>query len=152
MARQAYSRRPAALFMTPAITGLLARHTGLEVDAEQARDGLGCLHRLNLITEDPCSGTRTVRVHALVQRATRDALPATRFAALASAAADALLGIWPDPERDAALGQVLRANTDTLAAGATSAARHPLWALGPAAVFLPEAAAVLDTLISGYLG
>ncbi|MEQ0560987.1 tetratricopeptide repeat protein [Amycolatopsis sp. NEAU-NG30] len=107
---------PAALFTTSAVTDLLGDHVGREVGAEQACDGLGCLSRLNLITLDPASETRTVRVHALVQRATHDALPSQRHAALAAAAGDALLEIWPDPERDAALGQVLRANTDALAA------------------------------------
>ncbi|GAA1971890.1 hypothetical protein GCM10009754_52910 [Amycolatopsis minnesotensis] len=56
-----------------------------------------------------------MRVHALVQRATRDALPTQRLPAAARAAANALLHIWPEIERDAALGQLLRANTDTLA-------------------------------------
>ncbi|MCR6483216.1 tetratricopeptide repeat protein [Amycolatopsis sp. OK19-0408] len=109
---------PAALFTTSAITELLARRTGGEIDAEQARDGLGCLHRLNLITLDPHSDTRTVRVHALVQRATREALPSHHYASLTDAAAEALLAIWPNPERDTALGQVLCANTEVLAAAA----------------------------------
>ncbi|WP_410635517.1 tetratricopeptide repeat protein [Amycolatopsis sp. cmx-4-83] len=65
---------PATLFTAPAITELLTGRTGRDVDAEQARDGLGCLHRLNLITLDPRSDTRTVRVHALVQRANTEAL------------------------------------------------------------------------------
>ncbi len=106
---------PAAVFTTPEVTGLLADHTGVEVNAEQARDGLGCLHRLNLITLDPGSEIRTVRVHALVQRATRDSLPTPRLAEVTRVAADAVLAVWPDPERDAALGQVLRANTEVLA-------------------------------------
>ncbi|MET8853500.1 tetratricopeptide repeat protein [Amycolatopsis sp. NPDC004625] len=109
---------PAAVFTTPAVTGLLARHTGREVDVENARDGLGCLHRLNLITLDPRSDTRTVRVHALVQRATRDPLPGPRLAELTNAVGEALLGIWPHPERDTTLGQVLRANTEALAEAA----------------------------------
>ncbi|MEV7046192.1 NB-ARC domain-containing protein [Amycolatopsis sp. NPDC051061] len=114
---------PAALFTTPTVTDLLSSHTGREVDAEQAHDGLGCLHRLNLITLDPSSDTRTVQVHALVQRATRDALTAPQLRALAGAAADALLGIWPDTERDTTLGQVLGANTDAL----TETAGEHLW-------------------------
>jgi hypothetical protein len=106
---------PADLFTTPAVTDLLAAGAGGEVDAEQARDGLGCLHRLNLISLDTESPTRAVRVHALVQRATRDALPTLQLPAVARAAADALLHVWPEIERDTALEQVLRANTDALA-------------------------------------
>jgi hypothetical protein len=103
---------PNDVFTTPPATDLVAQCTGREVNAEQARDGLGCLHRLNLITLAPGSG---VRVHALVQRATRDALPAQQLRAVARAAADALLHVWPEPERDTALVQVLRANSDALA-------------------------------------
>ncbi|WP_290050011.1 NB-ARC domain-containing protein, partial [Amycolatopsis solani] len=121
---------PAAVFTDPLVTGLLASHCGREVDAEQARDGLGCLHRLNLIALDRSSEARTVRVHALVQRATREALAAPRLVVVAYAAAGALLHIWPDLERDAALGQVLRANTEILA----EAAGESLWELGGHAV------------------
>jgi hypothetical protein len=106
---------PADLFTCPAVINLLAIGTGREVDAEQARDGLGCLHRLNLITMDLSPVSAAVRVHALVQRATRDTMPPERLAAVTSAAADALLHIWPEIERDTTLGQVLRANTDALA-------------------------------------
>ncbi|WP_439657750.1 tetratricopeptide repeat protein [Lentzea sp. HUAS TT2] len=106
---------PADLFTSPPITDLLASGTGGEVDAERASDGLRCLHRLNLITLNQGTVSAAVRVHALVQRATRDTLPALRLAEVTSAAADALMHIWPETERDTALGQVLRANTDALA-------------------------------------
>ncbi|WP_370964702.1 tetratricopeptide repeat protein [Amycolatopsis sp. cg9] len=114
---------PVALFTAPSVTGLLAGRTECEVDAEQAWDGLGCLHRLNLITLDPRSDIRMVRVHALVQRATRDALPAPRLKTAVHAAADALWHIWPNPEPDIALEQVLRGNTDAMA----EAAGQHLW-------------------------
>ncbi len=114
---------PAALFTTSPITGLLARRTGVEVDAERARDGLGCLHRLNLITLDSRSDTPTVRVHALVQRATRDALPPQRLTALAVAVADALLASWPDDLLNPDLAAGYRANTLTL----HDHARDALW-------------------------
>jgi hypothetical protein len=114
---------PTDLFATPAVTDLLAAGAGGEVDAEQARDGLGCLHRLNLISLDTKLPTRAVRVHALVQRAARDALPAPQLPTVARAAADALLHIWPGTKGDAALEQVLRANSSALA---DSAGDH-LW-------------------------
>ncbi|WP_165960887.1 NB-ARC domain-containing protein, partial [Actinocrispum wychmicini] len=105
---------PADVFMTPAVTDLLTSTLGRDVDAEQARDGLGCLHRLSLINLDPGSIARAVRIHALVQRVVRDTLPSRRLPIVVHAAADALLQIWPYVERDTALGQVLRANADAL--------------------------------------
>ncbi|MEV6825625.1 tetratricopeptide repeat protein [Amycolatopsis sp. NPDC051102] len=114
---------PANLFTTPAVTDLLTAATGREVDAEQAFDGLWCLHRLNLINLDANSVSRAVRVHALVQRATRDALQVPQLPAVTRAAADALKHIWPGIERNTALEQVLRANTDALA----DVAGEPLW-------------------------
>ncbi|WP_208720293.1 tetratricopeptide repeat protein [Amycolatopsis circi] len=104
---------PSALFSSSAVVQLVAARTGGEAAAELARDGLGCLHRLNLITRDPRQGI--VRMHAMVQRATRDALPSGRRRDLALTAADALLRIWPNDERDAVLGQMLRANAAALA-------------------------------------
>ena len=112
---------PTDLFASPAITRLLASGTGGAVNAEQARDGLGCLHRLNLITWDVESGT--VRMHTLVQRAVRDAQPAGRRLEVARSVGDALVHIWPDVERDMALGHVLRANAAALA---DAAGKH-LW-------------------------
>ncbi|MEV6620307.1 tetratricopeptide repeat protein [Amycolatopsis sp. NPDC051106] len=106
---------PAELFTSPPVVALLSVDSEREVDAEQARDGLGCLHRLNLIALHPDSMSRAVRVHALIQRATRDTLLAQKLPDVAYAAADALLQIWPEVERDAALGQVLRGNADALA-------------------------------------
>ncbi|HEY0807000.1 MAG TPA: tetratricopeptide repeat protein, partial [Pseudonocardiaceae bacterium] len=106
---------PLELFTAPAVLEVLATATGREVPGEDAVDGLGCLQRLSLITLDPHSSARAVRVHALVQRATRDRLPQDRLAVIVCAVADALLRVWPDIERDTAVGQVLRANTDALA-------------------------------------
>ncbi|MFE0022609.1 tetratricopeptide repeat protein [Amycolatopsis sp. NPDC059021] len=106
---------PVDVFVVDAVTTLLATTSGGRVGPEQARDGLTCLHRLNLITHGTGLRFPTVRVHALVQRATRDALPPGELPTLARTAADALLRIWPDVERDTRLGQVLRANTAALA-------------------------------------
>jgi len=93
------------------------------VDAEQAADALACLHRLNLITRDSGTTSRSVRVHALVQRATRETMIPSQLDTTIGAAADALVGAWPDVERDTALGQALRTNTNTL----TSQASDRLW-------------------------
>jgi hypothetical protein len=80
---------------------------------------LRVLHRHSLLDHDRTALHREIRVHQLIQRATREnliALPGLGphlFTEVAHTAADALLHIWPPIERDQ-LGQVLRANTTAL--------------------------------------
>jgi tetratricopeptide repeat protein/NB-ARC domain-containing protein len=114
---------PVAVFTTPAVladlsavlSGAAEPSTAYRPpDAEAARDALRCLHRLSLVDYD--SAGAAVRVHALVQRATRDSTAANRVARVVAVAADALLVVWPDVERDAALAQSLRANAEALIA------------------------------------
>ncbi|WP_165960391.1 FxSxx-COOH system tetratricopeptide repeat protein [Actinocrispum wychmicini] len=81
---------------------------------EQIRSALQCLHRLSLATVDMTSPHSAVRVHALVQRATREKLADHRLQSLSHLAADALLEVWPAFEQDTTLVQALRANTDTV--------------------------------------
>jgi len=112
---------PLAVFTSSAALSCLTtagadRDTGTsrDVGAEDAVDALHCLHRLSLVSLDLASTTRAVQVHALVQRATRERLDPGRFATVVAAAADALGQAWPEMERDSALVQVLRANTDAV--------------------------------------
>ncbi|MGH3375300.1 MAG: tetratricopeptide repeat protein [Actinoallomurus sp.] len=105
---------PADVLVASPVTGLLTVEAGHAVSAEQARDALRCLQRLSMITLDPHSTHRAVRVHALVQRATRDNLSDERAPRVARVAAGALVRVWPTIERDTALSQVLRANTEAL--------------------------------------
>lgn len=84
---------------------------------------MGCLHRLSLIDYTPDVPAQAVRVHQLIQRTVREQVPDDRAHALARVAGDALLEAWPEIERDTALAQALRANTDILYA------RAPLWEL-----------------------
>ena len=84
-------------------------------DAADAADALQCLSRLSLVELDPDAPHRAVRVHHLIQRASRESLPAGRRGPLARAAADALVAAWPDIERDTALAQALRSSTSILA-------------------------------------
>jgi hypothetical protein len=88
--------------------------TGGQVDAGAAADALRCLSRLSLAELDAGAPHRPVRVHNLIQRATRESLPEDRGGPLARAAADALLAAWPDIERDTALSQALRSSTGVL--------------------------------------
>ncbi|MGW2398448.1 FxSxx-COOH system tetratricopeptide repeat protein [Kitasatospora sp. NPDC001664] len=91
-----------------------------EADAVAA---LRVLHRLGLITHDPETPHQAVRVHQLLQRAVRDTLDPIPHA---SAAADALLAVWPDIETDIALAQALRANTTALSGHALDLLHRPV--------------------------
>ncbi|MGW2425567.1 tetratricopeptide repeat protein [Streptomyces sp. NPDC001709] len=84
------------------------------VTAEDAVKALRALHLLSLIDHTPGTPHQTVRIHQLIQRATRDDLPSDQRGRAARAAANALIDAWPDIERDTALAQALRANTDAL--------------------------------------
>ncbi|HEX6343783.1 tetratricopeptide repeat protein [Umezawaea sp.] len=104
---------PAEVFTTTAVLDLLVRATGRSVDVDDSTDGLHCLHRLSLITFDSTS-VHTVRVHSLVQRATRDDLQPGALKGLTHVAARALNAVWPSVERDQGFVEVLRVNADAL--------------------------------------
>ncbi|MEU2619702.1 tetratricopeptide repeat protein [Streptomyces sp. NPDC007157] len=75
---------------------------------------LRALDRLSLIDHTPDTPRQAVRVHQLIQRATRDTLTPDQREQYARTAADALIAAWPEDERDIPLAQTLRANTDAL--------------------------------------
>jgi hypothetical protein len=107
---------PTGLFATRAVLALCRDRLGRTMDGEDTRDAVRVLHRLSLatVTHDTTAnegGSSLLRVHALVQRATREATPDGLHRPLAVTAADALIELWPDPERDATHAQHLRANT-----------------------------------------
>ncbi|MGO1054908.1 tetratricopeptide repeat protein [Crossiella sp. CA198] len=105
---------PGNVFVSEAVREYLGKVAEHPVTAAGARDALRCLHRLSLINHDAQKPHRAVRVHALVQRTTRDSLFETQLKSLARCAADALTEVWPEIEKDTTLSQVLRANTMTL--------------------------------------
>ncbi|WP_338930543.1 tetratricopeptide repeat protein [Streptomyces netropsis] len=117
----------------PALAYLAARRTpaqgghrpGHHIGTEDAADALRCLHRLSLADHTPGTPHQAVRVHALVQRATRESLPDAACDALARTCADALDVAWPDTERDTALARALRANAAALTSHAPSALWEP---------------------------
>ncbi|WP_370423765.1 tetratricopeptide repeat protein [Streptomyces sp. QH1-20] len=117
----------------PALAHLFERRTpgqdghrpGHPIGIEDAADALRCLHRLSLADHTPGTPHQAVRVHALVQRATRETLPETARDTLARTCADALFTAWPDTERDTALARALRANTAALTACAPGALWEP---------------------------
>ncbi|HSV66346.1 MAG TPA: tetratricopeptide repeat protein, partial [Mycobacteriales bacterium] len=108
--------------------------TGVGVTAEDARRAVRNLHRLSLVSHDPATTARAVRMHVLAQRATLEQLDPARVPAVVRAAADALLQAWPEVEADTTLGQVLRTNTTALTG------RHD------AALWEPDAHPVLSRL------
>ncbi|MEV4561572.1 FxSxx-COOH system tetratricopeptide repeat protein [Kitasatospora sp. NPDC049285] len=118
----------AVLASEPALAHLTAhRSPGSRADlapasAEDAAGALRALHRLSLVDHTPDD---PVRVHRLIQRATRDTLTTSRHDTAALTAADALAAVWPDVERDTDLAQALRANTAALTAVAEDALSAP---------------------------
>ena len=107
----------------PALTHFTAhlassdKDTAGELDQVSPRDAvraLRALHRLSLIDHTPDNLNQAVRIHQLIQRATRDTCAPDQRDLCARAAADALEAVWPRAERDTALAQALRANTDAL--------------------------------------
>ncbi|BDM69737.1 hypothetical protein HEK616_32240 [Streptomyces nigrescens] len=115
----------------PADAGVTAPADAEEATAHDAERALRTLHRLSLLDHTPRNPHQAVRVHQLVQRATLDALTTRQRDRLAHAAADALREVWPEIERDTALAQALRANTEALTHHAEDAlyqvdGAHPL--------------------------
>jgi len=145
-----------ALTSTPTLTYLTAHRTPAnETDArerdqvtpETAGLALRALHRLSLISHTPDIPNQAVRIHQLIQRATRDALTPLQYDHCARTAADALAAAWPDVERDSHLARALRANSNTLLANAAGAltqgslhpVMHRLWrSLDDADLFAAE--------------
>jgi hypothetical protein len=103
------------VFATAAVSVYCTTRLGRPVAVEDVDDAVNLLHRFNLLTVD--EATATVRIHGLVQRAVREATHLDHRSALATIAADALLEMWPDVERDAGHAQMLRANTTALYSG-----------------------------------
>ncbi|MET9987255.1 tetratricopeptide repeat protein [Streptomyces rochei] len=95
------------------------------VTTDEAIGALRALDRLNLIDHTPQTPHQAVRVHRLIQRATRDTHTPNQHEQVARTAADALLLAWPEIERDTGLAQALRANCDALTHHAEAALYRP---------------------------
>jgi hypothetical protein len=119
---------PVAALIAPPTLAHLGEVVGHDVDADAVRSAMHGLHRLSLATVDD----GVLRVHALVQRAVRDRMPAARHTAAAIAGAHALLHVWPEVDRDTAPEQALRSNGLALQANAGD----ELWTTDAHLVFL----------------
>jgi DNA-binding SARP family transcriptional activator len=110
---------PQEILTTPGCLGYLKERLGgpaeLCVQPDEITQALRNLNRMSLITHDPADATRAVRMHAVAQRATREALDPPVRRAAQRAAAGALIEIWPDHAQDKHLAAVLRANAGALA-------------------------------------
>ncbi|WP_268747630.1 tetratricopeptide repeat protein, partial [Streptomyces toyocaensis] len=95
------------------------------VSPSDAVRALRALDRLSLIDHQPDTPHQAVRVHQLIQRATRENRTPHQNDQAARTAADALIAAWPDPERDTDLAQALRTNTDALTRHADNALYRP---------------------------
>ncbi|MFD7916894.1 hypothetical protein ACFV30_40485 [Streptomyces sp. NPDC059752] len=125
---------PAPVLTSPPVLTHLAEHRthstpghgpAAPITAEQAYDTPRVLHRLSLIDHTPDTPQQTVHMHQLIQRAARESLPTDQYDRLARTVADALTATWPDAERDTALAQALRANTEALTRHAPEALHQP---------------------------
>jgi len=81
---------------------------------QRARSALQNLARLGLVTIDPATAERTVRVHPMVGATIREALPPAVLKQAAQAAAAALQATWPAHADQPVLAQALRDNTASL--------------------------------------
>ncbi|MFB7215413.1 tetratricopeptide repeat protein [Streptomyces sp. NPDC056255] len=104
---------PARTYLAQHRTQVAAEQsTADEVTDLDVWGALRALHRLSLIDHDPESPQQSVRIHQLIQRATRDTLRPQDRRQAARAAGDALLKDWPDPHLP--LAQTLRANAQAV--------------------------------------
>ncbi|MFD5426768.1 FxSxx-COOH system tetratricopeptide repeat protein [Streptomyces sp. NPDC127084] len=117
----------------PALAYLAARRAETHTTAEVQPTGhdvmraVRCLHRMSLADHGSESPTDNLRIHALVQRATRESLPSATRDTVARACADALLHAWPPTAvHGNALATMLRANAEALMGHAEEA----LWSNG----------------------
>src|SRR6266536_1135725 len=113
---------PGTVLTSPAGCGYVAGRASTADAADQTlvRAAMTNLARAGLVSIDPASTIRTVRMHLSVQTAVRAYLPAADFEQAVLAAAEALLQAWPepdgsqDPREQARLEQALRDCTGAL--------------------------------------
>ncbi|WP_285503310.1 tetratricopeptide repeat protein [Actinokineospora sp. NBRC 105648] len=107
---------PLAVLTAPAVLTHLSAAAERPITADDARDALSCLHRTNLMTLDtsPSAAHVAVRVHALVQLATRHDIEDAQWPGLVKVTADALLHAWPPARSGPAALASIYTNTAAL--------------------------------------
>ncbi|NDU75226.1 tetratricopeptide repeat protein [Actinomadura sp. DSM 109109] len=113
---------PSPVLTSPPALAYLTSHTArtdsggavrADVGDTDVWDGLRVLHRFNLLDHNTTTAQGDVRVHALIQRATRETLGPDERLRTAHTAADALMHVWPPIKYDQ-ITSVLRTNSDSL--------------------------------------
>jgi tetratricopeptide (TPR) repeat protein len=99
---------PGVVLTSPAACGYIAGRpsTGASPDQGMARAAITNLARAGLVSIDPASQVRTVRMHPSVQAAVRAWIPRADVERVLLAAADALVQAWPEPDDGAQGGGV----------------------------------------------
>ncbi|SER21006.1 NB-ARC domain-containing protein [Actinokineospora terrae] len=120
-----------------------ALHKFLNADENQVNDAASLLAQLHLISIDdhPAAAGVAICLHALVQRATREASPPDTEI---ETAAQALCDIWPEVETDAALADALRQSATALGRYAESQHPNPLWTPNPHPVLIRAGRSLMD--------
>ena len=138
---------PAALLTSPAaceyVTG--QRSTDPAGAAAVVRSAVGNLARLSLVSVDPGSVARTVRVHPVVQSAVRGYLSAAEYERAALAAAAAISEAWPAQDAEPLLSQSLRDAVTRLSA----VTGDLLWTTGNHAVLVRAGRSLADDGLHG---
>ncbi|MER7179828.1 tetratricopeptide repeat protein [Streptomyces hyaluromycini] len=143
---------PVIVLTSPPALAYLSDHRSVgtggqsgSASAEDAAAALRCLDRLSLADHTTDSPRQRVRVHGLIQRTTREALPSSAQDALVVTCADALTAVWSTAEGDPALAQSLRANAEVLISRAGTA----LWKTGCHPVLLRTGESLGATGLAG---
>jgi tetratricopeptide (TPR) repeat protein len=132
---------PADVFTTPAACEFIGGPgAGGAPDPKHTSGALLSLERTGLLTIDPASVARTVRMHPAVQAAVRSATPGSMRDQAAKAAAQALLQAWPADDGQPLLADALR----SCAAHLQQAAAGTIWA-GACHAVLFQAGRSLDS-------
>jgi tetratricopeptide (TPR) repeat protein len=95
---------PGTVLTSPAACGYITGRPSTAGGADQniVRRAIGNLAKVGLVTIDPASAARTVRMHASTRAAVRAFIPQGELERVVLAAADALVETWPDGESSGA--------------------------------------------------
>lgn len=108
---------PGDVLTSPAACGYIIGQPSTADGADQniVRRAIGNLAKTGLVTVDPGSAVRTIRMHASTRAAVRAFIPQAELEQVILAAADALTESWPDSASgDAQLDQAMRDCTAAL--------------------------------------
>jgi tetratricopeptide (TPR) repeat protein len=135
---------PGAVLTCPAACGYI---TGLPGMASQGavRAALANLARVGLVSIDPASRVRTVRMHPSVRAAVRAYLTQADLEQVIRAAADALIQVWPESE-SVELQATLR---DCAAALGAAGADQALWRPEAHPLLLRQGSSMEDSGLAG---